>query len=283
MYILTVFRQSSLFLFFLFMVFPVPGWTQGRPTPIRLKNSPTLTVTEMGSWQPVHKGTEYRRVTLQRIQPRYLISFKMVRFDTHWVVPHIVRSRQYKLHVANVKTLAEKSGAMVAINANYFDENGKALGFLKAASHSINDRISKSSLFTGIFGTKNRVPFIIHRDDFSPDQADEGLQAGPLLLTKGTALSVRRGAHRHTRRSLIGMDRERRLIVAVTDGLVGGLSWVEIQEFFASRSWQVGVTDLLNLDGGGSAQLYIKGGDLEEYVPGTTDVPVAVGFFPKAE
>jgi hypothetical protein len=38
----------------------------------------------------------------------------------------------------------------------------------------------------------------------------------------------------------------------------------------------------LNLDGGGSAQLYFKSGRLEESVPGTSEVPVASGFFVKA-
>jgi len=41
--------------------------------------------------------------------------------------------------------------------------------------------------------------------------------------------------------------------------------------------------DLLNLDGGGSAQLYIKAGKFEEFVPGTVDVPVAIGFFAKTQ
>ena len=68
----------------------------------------------------------------------------------------------------------------------------------------------------------------------------------------------------------------------MTDTLFGGLTWVELQECFGSAQWQVQTTDLLNLDGGGSAQLYVRGAQFEEYVPGTTDVPVAIGFFSKA-
>ena len=54
-----------------------------------------------------------------------------------------------------------------------------------------------------------------------------------------------------------------------------------MQEFFASSQWQINATDLLNLDGGGSAQLYVRSAQLEEYVSGTTDIPVAIGFFQK--
>lgn len=275
-------RSRCLSLFFLgLFLFPTPGFTQAHPS--RLKSSPGLKVTNPGSWKVIQKGAELRKVTLERVEPSHLIDLKMARFDTHWIVPGVVPSRQYNLKGADVKTLAEKSGAMATINASYFDEKGRPLGFLKTASDEINPNISKSSLFTGIFGVKKSLPFIIHRDDFSAQQADEGLQVGPLLLYKGVALQVTRGVGKQSRRSLIGLDKERRMIIAVADSLLGGLSWVEVQEFFASAQWQVAVTDLINLDGGGSAQLYVKGVRLEEHVPGTTGVPVAVGFFQKGD
>ena len=275
-------RSSFLFLCF-FLVFPVSALSQAPAHPIyKLQNSPGLTVTELGSWKVIHKGAEFRKVTLERSEPYHMIDLKIVRFDTRWVTPRIVRSLQYNLKGADVKTLAEKSGAIAAINANYFDKKGEPLGFLKPATNSFNAQIwKKDPIYTGIFGVKNRLPFIVHRDQFSPGQADEGLQAGPLLLTKGTALQVMRGAGKQSRRSLIGLDKEQRLIIAVTDSLLGGLSWAEVQEFFGSGQWQVQTVDLLNLDGGGSAQLYVKGVQLEEHVPGTTEVPVAIGFFQK--
>ena len=60
---------------------------------------------------------------------------------------------------------------------------------------------------------------------------------------------------------------------------LGGLHWPELQEIFSAAPWQIQVTDLLNLDGGGSAQLYVKAGKFEEMVAGTVEVPVAIGFF----
>ncbi|MBI2990589.1 MAG: phosphodiester glycosidase family protein [Deltaproteobacteria bacterium] len=258
-----------------FLWFPAVALAQpaGQPA-YRLQSSPGLAVTEPGSWKAIHKGAEFRKLTLQRGEPHQVIDLKMVRFDPRWLIPRIVRSLQLKLKATNVRTLAEKSGAMAAINANYFDEKGKPLGFLKAAGDGANSPVSKSSLFTGIFAVKDRAPFIIHKDHFSPELADEGLQAGPLLLAKGRA-------GKQSRRALIGIDKEQRLTIAVTDSLFGGLTWVELQEIFGAGPWQVQTVDLLNLDGGGSAQLYVKGAQLEEHVPGTTEVPVAIGFFQK--
>ena len=262
-----------------------PGMNQAQPAayPVKFKSSPGLTITDMGSWKLIRRGMEFRKVGLERTEPYQTVDLKMVRFDTRWFVPHVVRSTQFNLKGADIKTLAEKSGAIAAINGSYFDEKGRPLGFLKAAANHINQAISKSLLFTGIFGVKNRAPFIMHRDDFFPEQADEGLQSGPLLLIRGTPLPVTRGVGKHSRRSLIGMDKEQRLIIAVTDGLLGGLSWVEVQEFFGSDQWQAQTTDLLNLDGGGSAQLYVKGLQMEEHVPGSTYVPVAVAFFSRVD
>ena len=275
-------RRRSRFLFLFLLLFPAVALAQpaGQPA-YRLQSIPGLTVTEPGSWKAIHKGTEFRKLTLQRSEPHQVIDLKMVRFDTRWLIPRIVRSLQFNLKGASARTLAEKSGAVAAINANYFDEKGKPLGFLKAAGDGANSPVSKSSLFTGIFAVKDRSPFIIHKDHFSHELADEGLQAGPLLLAKGIALPVTRGAGKQSRRALIGIDKEQRLTIAVTDSLFGGLTWVELQEIFGAGQWQVQTVDLLNLDGGGSAQLYVKGAQLEEQVPGTTEVPVAIGFFQK--
>lgn len=274
--------RSRFFLFALLAFWAEPNLAQvSAQLKPGLKVSPGLIVAETGAWRSLQKGMEFRSVTLERTEPYQLIHLKMVRFDAGFFLPQILRGLQYNVKSADVKTFAQKTGALATINANYFDEQGRPLGFLKAQAYENSSNISKSSLFTGIFGIKDRSPFIVHRDDFTPGQADEALQAGPLLLSKGAALPVTRGAGKQSRRSLIGLDKERRLTIAITDSLLGGLSWVEMQEFFSFPKWQINITDLLNLDGGGSAQLYIRASQFEEHVAGTTDVPVAIGFFQK--
>jgi uncharacterized protein YigE (DUF2233 family) len=260
---------------------PCSGAAQGTPgAGHRFKNSPALAIADAGSWRAIQSGSEFRKVTLERRDPYQIIELKLFRFDSRGIVPRVVRSQMYSLKSANVKTLAEKSGAIAMINANYFDGNGKPLGFLKVLGEEINPNVSKSELFTGIFAIKDRLAFIVHRDHFVPGEADSALQAGPLLLAKGAALTVTRGAERQFRRSVIGIDSGQRVILAVTDTLFGGLTWVELQEFFGSAEWRAQTSDLLNLDGGGSTQVHVRGSQFEEYVAGTAEVPVAIGFFP---
>ena len=247
------------------------------------KISPTLSVTDAGAWKSVQKGIESRRITLERSEPGYTIDLKLVRFDTQWFVPRVLRAAQYQLKAASAMTFGERSGAVATINANYFDTDGKPLAFLKAGGQAVNPRVSRSSLYTGVFGVKDQRPFILHRDDFLSEQADEAMQSGPLLLLHGAPQAVTGLPLRANRRALIGIDREQRLMIAVTDNLIGGLFWAELQEIFSAGSWQVQAQDLLNLDGGGSAQLYIKAGKFEEFVAGTAEVPVAIGFFAKGQ
>jgi exopolysaccharide biosynthesis protein len=133
-----------------------------------------------------------------------------------------------------------------------------------------------------VFGLGESGPFITHRDEFQPAQAGEALQSGPLLLHRSAFVEVVSGSGRHARRSVIGIDKDRRVLIGVSDGVIGGLSFAELQEMFTEPKWQIAAIELLNLDGGGSAQLYVKSGKFEEWLPGTSEVPVAIGFFSKA-
>ncbi|HVO93064.1 MAG TPA: phosphodiester glycosidase family protein [Terriglobales bacterium] len=238
-----------------------------------------LTVTESGTWKKVQNGIEFRKMTLERSEPASTVELKLLRFDTRWVVPRVLTATQLQLKAASAKTFAEKSGALAAVNGNYFDENGRPLAYLKIAEKEINRSVSKHMLYTGVFGVNNTLPFVLHRDAFQPAQANEALQTGPLLLNHGAPVEVLSGLGRFARRSVIGLDKESRVIIGVADAVIGGLSFAELQELFGNGKWQLNAVDLLNLDGGGSTQLYVKAGKFEEWLPGTAEVPVAIGFF----
>jgi uncharacterized protein YigE (DUF2233 family) len=254
--------------------------SQAAATP--LKKNPALAVTEAGIWKTIQKGVEFRKMTLERSEPSHTVDLKLLRLDTRWIMPRVLHSAQFQLKSASARTFAEKSGAFAAINGSYFDTDGKPLAFLKVAKQAINARVAKNSLYTGVFGVKDQQPWISHRDDFVPERADEGLQSGPLLLLHGTLQAVTGVPSRASRRALIGIDQEQRLVIGVGDSLFGGFYWAELQELFLASAWHIQVADLLNLDGGGSAQLYVKTAKFEELVAGTTEVPVAIGFFHRA-
>jgi uncharacterized protein YigE (DUF2233 family) len=241
-----------------------------------------LAITEAGTWKPIQRGVEFRAITMQRIDPAYAMELKLLRLDGRFIVPKVLYAGQFQLKSADAKIFAEKAGAVAAINANYFDEKGRPLAYLKTAEKEINRTVAKHGLYTGVFGLGESGPFVTHRDEFQPAQAGEALQSGPLLLHRSANVEVLSGLGRYARRSVIGIDKEGRMLVGVSDGVIGGLSFTELQEMFMQPKWQMEAMELLNLDGGGSAQLYVKSGKFEEWLPGTSEVPVAIGFFSKS-
>jgi len=269
---------STSLICFSFCVFVLSVFPQA---PSKARVGATLAITDGGSWRAMQKGVEFRKIALERSEPSSIIEFRLLRFDSHLIVPKILSAEQFQLKAASAKTFVEKSGALAAINANYFDEKGRPLAYLKTAEKEINRTVSKHALYTGIFGRRESVPFVTHRDGFQPADAIEALQSGPLLLHKSAPVEIMNGLGRYARRSVIGIDKESRVIIGVIDTLIGGLSFTELQELFAGAKWQLATPDLLNLDGGGSAQLYAKTGKFEEWQSGTTEVPVAIGFFSK--
>jgi Phosphodiester glycosidase len=241
----------------------------------------TLTVADAGSWRKIQRGVEFRKIVLERTEPGYQIELNLLRLDSQYIVPRVLYAGEFQLKSASAKTFTEKAGAIAAVNANYFDEKGRPLAYLKTIEKEINRAVSKHRLYTGVFGLGDAGPFVMHRDDFQPAQASQALQSGPLLVHRGAAVDGMDGLTRSARRSVVGLDRNNRILIAVTDALIGGLSFSELQELFSQSKWQLDAVELLNLDGGGSAQLYLKSGKFEEWLPGTSEVPVAIGFFNK--
>jgi uncharacterized protein YigE (DUF2233 family) len=263
----------------LLMVPVAPAYAQTRA---KAKIGATLTVADSGAWKPIQRGLEHRNVALERSEPNYTLELKLLRFDSRLFVPRVIRAADLLLKAATAKSFAEKFRAVAAINANYFDTQGRPLAYLKTATKEINPNVSKHALYTGVFGVRDSAPFVVHRDDFQPAEATAALQSGPLLLHRGTAVEAMPGLGRYARRAVIGIDTESRMIVAVTEAVIGGLSFPELQELFGDPRWQIRTPDLLNLDGGGSAQLYVKAGKFEDWLPGTVEIPVAIGFFLKS-
>ena len=240
-----------------------------------------LAVTDVGLWRDLQKGVAIRTLVLERSQPNYTVELKLARFNTQLISARVLDSGEFQLRTASAKTFAEKSQAIAAINANYFDERGRPLAYLKTRVKEINRSLSKHSLYTGIFGIDESGAFVTHRDEFAPAQASEALQSGPLLLHRGLPIAVNPNLGRYARRAVIGIDKTGAIIIAVADAVLGGLGFAELQKLFVDSRWHIDTVELLNLDGGGSAQLYVKSGKFEDWLPGTSEVPVAIGFFSK--
>lgn len=187
--------------------------------------------------------------------------------------------------------LSKKLGAAVVLNAGYYDEKGRPMGYFRSGGKVFNSRVlyrgRKTFLHYGAVFTVGRSggrPEIVSRERFRKPGAGEAFQAGPLLVEDGKpvqGLSRYREYLRATRRTVVAIDAGGRLVVLVSEAETRGVSWCELQAFLALPEPEggLGVRDAMNLDGGSSSQLWVRG---EIEIPGRA-APTYIIAAPKPE
>src|SRR5690606_8935074 len=111
----------------------------------------------------------------------------------------------------------------------------------------------------------------------------EAIQSGPRLISNGVAISGIRNKDVTTRRSGVCIDSNDNLLFYITANGLGGISLLELQKVLLSN--RLKCRDALNLDGGGSSQIYFKGnvrgaplGQQSEYIAGGDQIPIALAL-----
>jgi len=233
------------------------------------------------AWDKLNEDLDVAQVTVPQ---GALFSSELVLFRSSLLRYRIgvIRASEYGWYRNTARALGRESRATLAINANFFDEKGKALG-LVISRGIISQSVHKGgSTLSGIFSISSSGPVIINRSQLSPHGILEAVQAGPRLLVNGEPVKGIRDPDVLTKRSGICIDREKRVVIyCVSSGLLG-VSISQLQSILTLPS--VGCEDALNLDGGGSSQLYLNVPESstfkELFIEGTDTIPVALGLFP---
>ena len=170
----------------------------------------------------------------------------------------------------SVSALSLKHGALAGINGSYFD-----MRQLLPVTCIKDDGFWTGSTTEGeFFRTNGAVLIDPHKISIDAVRADttwtgpeatwEVMASGPILVDEGMAITYEEGidgwkgfyARRHPR-SLVGMDAQGYVWLVVVDGRsegnAEGMSIAELTDFALS----LGLTDALNLDGGGSSALWV--------------------------
>lgn len=194
-----------------------------------------------------------------------------------------IRAAEFGLNKATVKVLCQLSKAVLCINANFFDENGDPLG-LVINRGTMHQKIHRGGqTLTGIFQVTRKSIGIVHRFEFNPATVIEAVQAGPRLISQGLPVAGVQDNDSFSRRSGICVDKNGRAIFfSVMSGLFGA-SLPQLQDILVIHG--IDCKEVLNLDGGGSAQLYVSAAipgaspDATEIsYTGRDEVPVALGL-----
>lgn len=231
--------------------------------------------------QALFSGVEYEQRTQAGETPRriHIITVDLAKDGIAFAVTPADPSQGMEHVARRTTTMLAEAQAQVAINASYFlpfkggsrggedyyPHEGQPVNVSGAAisgghrvspvETDIDDRVDAIVCFD-----KARVDIL--DGQVCPEGFTDGVAAGPRLLTKGriNAFDGRYSADRHPRTAIgISADRKRAWLV-VTDGRqadAAGASLPELAELFR----QLGASDALNLDGGGSTTLAAAGKD----------------------
>lgn len=172
--------------------------------------------------------------------------------------------------------MGKRSNAFISMNANFFDESNTPLGLVMKDQKILVPLRPVS--WWGVFSIRNSSPSIVHTTEFFPNPATSmAIQAGPRLVIKGTIPKLKNG---FSRKTAVGISRKGEIVLIVTERPVEMSHFAEYLSL-SERKGGLGLVDALNLDGGGSTQLYATIDSFSLNVAGYSGIPVALGVFEK--
>lgn len=169
-------------------------------------------------------------------------------------------------------TLAERHDAIAAVNGSFFDmDRHNPICYLRIDSveRGINepgkDTVNRKYYQYGTLVLTDGKPHILHTDSARLWERElpyrDIMTAGPLLIWNGQDQSMRNDlsfvSKRHNR-TAIGIRPDGTVLLLVVDGRTRESEGMSLDELIRTLRW-MGCRDALNLDGGGSTTLYVKG------------------------
>jgi exopolysaccharide biosynthesis protein len=232
------------------------GWFVGLAAALAVFAQVMLnTVLARTEWQTVTQGLELRTDTPEG---NFLGQMRVVRVNPAYytVRAHYSAGQPYSLD----EWRAQLPDAVAIINANFFDRQDRTLGLL------ISDGTAYGTSYTqrgGTFAILNDTPVMTYHllppYSYAGEPYTQAVQAFPMLLWDSQVVFADTRRDRATRRTVIALDDQGRIVLVVTP--LQGMTLRGISAYLAASDLRL--VSALNLDGGGSSMLYVADGDAE--------------------
>jgi len=173
--------------------------------------------------------------------------------------------------------IAKKSKAVLVVNGGFFSPEHKSLGLLMRDGKTINP-IHPTSWWAVFQMNNEKASIVTPRYFNSNSNVEMALQVGPRLVVNGAIPKLKPSL---ARRSGIGIKNNGNLIIAVSDN--NQVSMENFAILFQKSEAKGGLecTDALNLDGGGSSQLYFNWNGFKLDVSGVSRIANAITVAPR--
>lgn len=174
-----------------------------------------------------------------------------------------IRIAADSVQLDSTSLIAAAHHAVVAINGGFFDmKNGGSVDFVQVDRQIINRTRTQTDRGDAVLLISRKRTEIqpASATDYEHSKVPNVLLSGPLLIQDGSAAVLASNPFNDNRhpRSAIAVTADRKLIFIVVDGRNKLSAGMNLAELTKTLTW-LGADDAMNLDGGGSSTLYIKG------------------------
>lgn len=250
-----------------------------------------IRMSKENRWKKISRGLEFRDFIF-RFKDGSSSRMASVRLDPAQFHIRLLWQVNKSVFSSRAHQIAEKTKAAVVVNAGYFDENGRPLGYFRSGDTVYNSRLlfrgRRRALHLGaVFYVRKKSGKvgITTREAFDSKGVRDAFQAGPYLVRSGKpdpGLDAYREFRRPDRRTILALGKDKRLLFLVSEETGRGISWCELQYFLTRPKSEGGLdaAEAMNLDGGSSSQLYVKGNSASRQMKGRI-VPALIIVVPR--
>ena len=166
--------------------------------------------------------------------------------------------------------------AAAIFNTNFFDRNDEATGMLFEDGVRYGDAYRRRG---GTFFIRDGVPGIQSNlvQPYSGEVYDQAAQAFPMLMTDGSQSYFDTRPDRASRRTVVAIDQQGRVLVLVTS--FGGITLLDLATYLPTTD--MNIVDALNLDGGGSTLLAVNTSETSLIIESFDPVPAVFAVYPR--
>ena len=225
--------------------------------------------TQLNVWNRVATGVEVRYEDW-KIPGGDDDTVTIVRFDLHKIKLSVGYQPGQPLLM---NEWMQQEHAIAMINGGYFDQQDNATALVVS-----NGKVFGESYvgFGGMLSVDAQGRVLLrslHQQPYDPntEQLEQATQSAPILMSGGKRTQFSADASQ-TRRSVVAMDKQGRLLFIASPGQVFSLDQLADQLVSSDLS----IETALNLDGGSSTGLYVNGGSSHVAIDSVAKLPLVI-------
>ncbi|MEO8581957.1 MAG: phosphodiester glycosidase family protein [Patescibacteria group bacterium] len=269
-FFLTIFVVLCLFLLFIIGndVIRTHQITENLDTsPIAPFVQPSKSIQLSQDWQTLSSGVEVR--SLQYAYNGQSYQIQVIRLDPN----QGTLSLQYDQRGKTVSQWAKGTDHLVVSNAGFFKEKNEPVGLLYVNGERLDSHRVKPADSGLLVIHENGIEILNLANAPIPAELQNAVQTYPVLIDQGK-LIANKNMTKQDRRTAIGTDRDRRIYL-----FTAGYQHLGLYDFAKVISESgLQLTEVLNLDGGGSTGVAVDAGTFQKIIESETAVPTVLVF-----